>query len=167
MNDRLDIKTPRGQATKIQELEAYFIFERRYTGYKIKHTDKDEPERFDGWIMRDGKKRALVETKCRYDKNYHEFTTEYKNEWLITESKIQRAADCARRECLPLYGFLYIVRGQALIVKRLMDKTGAVIEHRTQEGPTKATVNGGTAVRLNAYIDISDCTPIYMVEPEP
>lgn len=75
MNDRLDIKTPRGQATKIQELEAYFIFERRYTGFKIKHTDKDEPERFDGWIMRDGKKRALVETKCRYDKNYYEFTS--------------------------------------------------------------------------------------------
>ena len=159
----LDILTPAGKVTKEQELHAYVIFQRYHPGYTIKHTDKDKPEPFDGWLMQDGKVRALVETKCRADVDYHECVRRYKNTWLITEAKIKYAADCARRERVPLLGFLYIVRGQVLLVKKLTDKNGAVIEHRTEKTKTRATVNGGLAERLNAFIDMTGCEPMQML----
>ena len=160
---QLDILTPAGQQTVAQELIAYAIFEACQRGYTIKHTDKAKPEPYDGWIMHAGKPVALVETKCRADVDYHEFVRRYKNTWLITEAKIKYAADCARRERVPLLGFLYIVRGQVLLVKKLTDKNGAVIEHRTEKTKTQATVNGGLAERLNAFIDMTGCEPMQML----
>ena len=59
MSAALDILTPAGQQTVAQELIAYAIFEACQPGYTIKHTDKAEPEPYDGWIMHAGKPVAL------------------------------------------------------------------------------------------------------------
>ena len=110
-----------------------------------------------------GKAVALVETKCRADVDLFEFIGKYKNKWLITERKLKYAADCASRERLPLFGFLYIVRGQVLMIKRLADAHGNLFEHETKVTTTQATVNGGLAERLNAFIDMSGCEPMQLL----
>lgn len=165
MSPGLDVLTPAGKVTLQQELTAYAIFERHHPGYTIEHTDKDKPEPFDGRIMLRGKVMALVETKCRADVDFYEFQTRYRNRWLITERKLKFAAACAERERVPLYGFLYIVRGQVLMVKRLTDARGNLVEHETAETKTQATVNGGEAIRLNAFIDMADCEPLQLLDP--
>ena len=163
MSAGLDILTPAGQVTLQHERAAYAIFERRFPGYTIQHTDKDREAPFDGRIMLRGKSVALVETKCRADVDIYDFRARYRNRWLITERKLQRAAACARRERVPLYGFLFFVRGQVLLVKRLADARGILIEYDLRETKTKATVNGGEATRLNAYVDMADCEPLQLL----
>jgi len=159
MSAGLDILTPAGQVTLQQERAAYAIFERCFPGYTIQKTIKPNAP-FDGRIMLRGKSVALVETKCRADVDIYDFRARYRNRWLITERKLQRAATCARRERVPLYGFLYFVHGQVLLVKRLADARGTLIEYDVRETKTKATVNGGEATRLNAYVDMADCEPL-------
>lgn len=165
MSPGLDVLTPAGKVTLQQELTAYAIFERHHPGYTIKHTDKDKPEPFDGRIMLGGKVMALVETKCRADVDFYEFQARYRNRWLITERKLKFAAACAERERVPLYGFLYIVRGQVLMVKRLTDARGNLVEHETKVTQTQATVNGGLAERLNAFITMDGCEPLQLLDP--
>ena len=163
MSAALDILTPAGKVTKEQELHAYVIFQRYQPGYTIKHTDKAKPEPYDGWIMHAGKPVALVETKCRADVNYYEFRQDYKNRWLITEAKLNVAARCARRERLPLYGFLYFVHGQVLLKIKLANSAGVLLEHEAKRTRTQATVNGGQAWRVNGFVDMSACVPMQLV----
>ena len=159
----LDINTPRGQNTLPHEQMAYQIFQAHHEAYTIKHTDKAKPEPYDGWIMHAGKPVALVETKCRADVNYYEFRQDYKNRWLITEAKLNVAARCARRERLPLYGFLYFVHGQVLLKIKLANSAGVLLEHDTKRTRTQATVNGGEAWRVNGFVDMSACVPMQLV----
>ena len=159
----LDINTPRGQNTLPHEQMAYQIFQAHHEAYTIKHTDKAKAEPYDGWIMHAGKPVALVETKCRADVNYYEFRQDYKNRWLITEAKLNVAACCARRERLPLYGFLYFVHGQVLLKIKLANSAGVLLEHDTKRTRTQATVNGGEAWRVNGFVDMSACVPMQLV----
>ncbi len=154
----LDILTPRGQTTVLEELAAYAIFEKQRPLYTIRHTDKTKPVPFDGWIMHNGSAVALIETKCRFDVYYDEFVNLYKNRWLITEAKLQSAARSAKQFNLPLYGFLYIVKSKVLMIKKLADRSGGLVEREIRKTVTQATVNGGSTKRTNSFVPMNNCT---------
>lgn len=158
MAHRLDIDTERGQATLAQEKEAYSIFEARFPSFLVLHTDKTKPEPFDGWIVRDGKVTSIVETKCRVDVSFGEFVTRYHNKWLVTEAKLQTIANyiVASDTPVPLYGFLYFPDSKALLIKKIIEKSGEITARELKHTNTQATVNGGIAHRLNAFIPMND-----------
>ncbi len=163
MSVGLDVLTPAGKVTLQHERMAYALFEDHYANLKIEHTDKDQPEPFDGRIMQSGKVVALIETKCRVNVNWQQFQTRYKNEWLLTDCKIKIAADCAGRERVPLYGFCFIVQDQVLLIKQLSDANGNLVNYKTAMMTTQATVNGGTKRELTGFISMDDCDCVQLI----
>lgn len=84
---------------------------------------------------------------------------DFKHEWLVTYAKIERARDIAKAFCVPLIGLLYLVDEPAFLCIRLANATGEfACPIRVERTETQATVNGGKALRDNAYIDVSQGT---------
>jgi hypothetical protein len=101
---------------------------------------------------------AVVEQKSRFDVTLEDFRTAYRNTWLVTHEKLVAARAYAAEYHVPLYGFLWIVKDKTLLIQRITDRAGAwVARFDVRKTKTQATVNGGTAVRDNAYIDMDGC----------
>lgn len=133
-----------------QERRAASLFESA-TGCRYISTPKDEPALVDAVLMKGDQLVAVVETKCR-DIDRKTFEGPFDNEWLITFEKVVRSRDIANALGVPLVGFLYLVKDDVLLVKRLSNPDGSVVPFRVETTETQATVNGGTATRGNAFI---------------
>ena len=152
----VDIKTTKGKETVIQELECVELFESLNTEFKYVHTDKNKPIPFDGLLLKNSQLYAIVETKCRIVSE-ERFRNEFNNEWLITFDKLLNCANASKSLQVPLVGFLYLVPDKVLLIKRLTDDNGQfVCQFRCQNTKTQATVNGGEANRLNAFVDMTN-----------
>lgn len=100
--------------------------------------------------------RALVETKCR-EMTMAKLQTDYKSEWLITASKVWGIQELCKALCLPLFGFLYLVPSDCLLVVEIINAKGEIVApHRVAWSTTKRTVNGGSARRENMFIKMDD-----------
>ena len=153
----LDISTPRGQLSVVHEKSAVEIFNRNFPEYVYLETPKDLPADIDAILTLKGEMRQVVETKCRYDCDLGKFMGQYKGQWLVTHDKIVRAMAVAKSLQIGLMGFLYIVPSQTLLVQELVNKEGHFLTPLTIETTqTQATINGGKAVRSNAFIDMTN-----------
>lgn len=152
----MDILTDKGQKTVEQELRAIEIFWQHNPALSYRHTPKDKPAIVDAIITKDDEVTALVETKCR-NVLYEDFLEHpFKKEWLITKSKVDSAVTVARALCVPLRGFLYLVPSDILLVVKITDSRGRPIaDKRVESTRTQRTVNGGSIVRENYFIDMS------------
>jgi hypothetical protein len=149
----LDVLTPRGQVSVQYERRAYEIFHKRFPQYEIRLTPKAQPSDSDGIIFdRVGEMRAIIETKCR-DMTRAKFETVFSSRWLITNDKLERCRKIAQSMRVPFVGLLYLIPDDDILVQPIYraDGTAATeIEKRWSE--TQATINGGIARRLNAYV---------------
>ena len=156
----MDILTPKGQETVLQEQLALTLFTQRYPDFGVVETPKDKPADIDGFIVRDGTIISGVEVKCRM-MSYHDLMNKFNSEWLITYDKIERGIAICRSLGIDFRGFLYLVPEQILIIVKIWDyKTREDCIMKIEETRTQATVNGGSIVRLNAYVDVSNATVI-------
>ena len=155
----LDILSKRGQETIADLNAAVAMWHKLNPGWMYIKTPEDSDSPIDAVLVdSEGVIRGAVETKCRYAITYGGFKDTFKNEWLITMSKVITAADVAKGLRVPLVGFLYLVEDQTLLVQRITDKEGNfTAAFRCETTQTQATCNGGVAVRANAYIDMSNC----------
>jgi len=153
----LDIKTAKGQATLKQEERAIQIYEDLNPhGHKFVETKKDSPAVVDGFLLKNNIIVGVVESKCR-NMRYRELFENYGGDWLVTEEKINRARHLATELCVPLYGFLYLVPNDRLLVKMICDDRGYLTApYRVEASETQRTVNGGTIIRNNAYINMEN-----------
>lgn len=154
----LDILTPAGQKTLADEQVVAQSFTRQ-TGILYVQTPKDAPATCDALLIKDGILVGMAETKCRYDIPDMEFWRQkYKSEWLITWRKVTRNCDLADGLCVPLVGILYIVQPKIFLVKRIYDGRNKhwVAKLRTERSVTQAGVNGGSADRMNVFVDMRD-----------
>lgn len=121
-------------------------------------TPKDSPAVIDAILARKDCSEILaaVETKCRYDVvSLDQFRTNYKNEWLVTWSKVSNAINIATSLGVACVGFLYLVKPKVLLTQRISDPDGKLaVEVRLITTSTQATINGGRALRTNAFIDM-------------
>lgn len=155
----MDILTLKGQITVMQEDEAVAAFVARYPEYSYARTPKDKPSPVDAILIRGGVISAVVETKCR-NMSAETLRTSFKSEWLVTKQKIDDGIEIAKGLCVPYVGFLYLVPDKKLLFVRIWDGEYKV-NIRWAETATQATVNGGVANRLNAFIDMSGATAVY------
>jgi hypothetical protein len=157
----LDILTELGQKSVADEREAARIWERHFPLPYIS-TPKDRPAWVDAVILRRGEILYAVETKCRYDMDLKRFTEERNSEWLITAEKIDKAKIVCEALCVPLLGFLYLVPDKCLLVDKILDEKGnIVIGIKYQDTATQKTINGGTIVRRNAFINMLEAKILF------
>lgn len=151
----MDILTPRGQRTARDESAAYRLWEQSNPGWSVIQTPKDQPASVDAFLVWEGEIRAVVECKCRYGIDFHGFEAKFDSEWLVTMDKVIRGASVARELCVPLVGFLTFADTGQLLCKEIADHTGQfTVPFRCENTLTQRTVNGGEAVRANAYINM-------------
>jgi hypothetical protein len=151
----MDILTPKGQETLAQEREAISLFLQSFPGFEFIETPKDTPADIDGFITRDGTIISGVEVKCR-NMTVDVLDTKYKYQWLVTADKLDRGVSVCERLGTDFRGFLYLVPDKMLFIVPIFSyKDGWLIEPEYEMTKTQATVNGGIAERLNAYIDVS------------
>jgi len=156
----MDILTPKGQMTVKQEKAAIRIFLERYRDFSYVETPKDQPADIDGFICKGTTMVSGVEVKCRM-MSYHDLMHKFNSEWLITYDKIERGISICRSLGIDFRGFLYLVPEQILMIVKIWDyKTREDCIMKIEETRTQATVNGGSIVRLNAYVDVSNGTVI-------
>lgn len=101
-----------------------------------------------------------VEVKCR-TMTAEDLAKKYNYQWLVTADKLERGVGTCERLGIDFRGFLYLVPNDMLFIVPIFSyMNGWVpnIEYDVTE--TQKTVNGGTATRLNAYIDVSKATVI-------
>lgn len=148
----LDIATPKGQVSLRDEQIVARWFNRR-DGHVYAQTPKDSPVKIDALLIRDGNLFGLAETKCRYDIDLAGFKTEYKNEWLITAEKVESSLKLAQQFCVPLYGFLYLVKDDVLLIANL--SKAKMYKKFTK---TQKTINGGKIVRENSFVSMENAS---------
>lgn len=153
----MDVLTAKGQESLKMELEAVKVFERNHPNLKYVHTPKESVASVDGILVSQGRLiKRVVETKCRYNLGLEKFQNKYENLWLVTFDKVARAIEVSKALQVPLTGFLYLVQEQTLLVKTLWRPVeGLVAPIAIRQSETRETINGGTAIRANAYIDMS------------
>jgi hypothetical protein len=151
----LDILTPKGQVTVEQERRLAGIVEATWPGCAYIDTDKVTIADVDAIIVRGGKLVAVAETKCR-DMTRAQLFGEYRGDWLVTFDKLVRAQQCARALQTDLWGLIYLVPDDVVLrIKLYSPSVGWLVQIHVRKTKTQRTVNGGTAVRDNAYINVS------------
>jgi len=151
----MDILTPKGLETLAQEREAISLFLQSFPGFEFIETPKDTPADIDGFITKNGTIISGVEVKCR-NMTVDVLDTKYKYQWLVTADKLDRGVSVCERLGTDFRGFLYLVPDKMLFIVPIFSyKDGWLIEPEYEMTKTQATVNGGHAERLNAYVDVS------------
>jgi hypothetical protein len=154
----VDILTERGQVSLNDEQALAKWLEKTFA-MKYIQTPKETPALVDAILTNKNSSELLgvAETKCRYDlASLEQFQTNYKNEWLVTWSKVSNAINIATSMGVPCVGFLYLVKPKVLLTQRLSDNEGRLAaEMRLSTTSTQATINGGRALRTNAFINMA------------
>jgi hypothetical protein len=170
----LDINTPRGQRSLLDEQVMLTAIERKYKSLVIQ-TPKEREAKCDGIITKDNIMRSVFESKCRYNLQYDLETNKMSvdvrsgsmdcTSWLITHDKIVQGQYMSEMLCVPFVGLLYIVSSGVVLSWKITDATGRlIINTNEQVTKTQYSINGGTAVRNNAYLNLSDS--VVMITPE-
>lgn len=159
----MDILTPRGMKTREQEKEALTLFRETFRGFDFIETPKDTPADIDGLIVKDGTLIAGAEVKCR-NMTINELKDTYSSRWLITADKVDRGVAVCKSLGIDFRGFLYLVPDKMLLIVPIWSyEKGYVADIEYEQSKTQATVNGGIATRLNAYVDVTGAKVIAQV----
>lgn len=151
----LDVLSIKGQQSVRDEVMAVSLFTSKFQQYQYVETPKHQPADVDALLMMDNQLRQVIETKCRYDCDIEKFMGRYAGEWLVTWDKIEKAKNLAKQLRIGLTGFLYLVPSKTLLVQKITDETGLLlVSMRLETTETQATINGGSAIRTNAYINM-------------
>ena len=153
---QLDINTERGQQSLSQERILIKSAQAVYKDISFIETNKHAPAQIDGFMVRDGEIVGVYESKCR--NMTIEQMNRFNDEWLVTFEKILNGAELSKRLYIPFYGLLYLVQEPVGVILKITDEKGNILPRvRIEQTTTQKTINGGSIVRTNAYVDISTC----------
>lgn len=146
----LDISTPKGQVSLRDEQIVARWFNNK-EGHRYLQTPKDSPAKVDAILARGDEIIGLAETKCRYNITLQDFRYKFRNEWLVTWEKLESGLKMAEQLCVPLYGLLYLVDDDVLLIANL-----SKADIRREFTETQKTINGGKIVRENGFIPMKN-----------
>ena len=153
----MDILTPKGQQSRADEIRAVEIFNNKYKDFTYTETPKDSPAIVDALLMRNGALYSVVETKCRYNLTVNDFMQKFGGSWILTYEKLEKARQIAHSLGVGLTGFLYLKDVDTLLIAQIASKDGLYTRKIEIEATkTQRTINGGSIVRNNAYIDMKN-----------
>ena len=145
----MDIKTEKGKQSLLYEDKMLNTIKEKYN-IDIIETDKDSPALCDGFMVQNGIITGVFESKCR---NATVQTFEKWGSWLITYEKLDGLAWMSNKLCISAFGFVYCIQDDAILMWRITDREGNyIVELDLKKSKTQATINGGQAERVNAYL---------------
>ena len=160
----LDINTERGQVSLKQEEHMIKYIEKCW-GVDFCTTDKKIEAPLDGILIKNKKIIGVCENKCRnmtYDK-----LLEY-GSWLITYEKLEVGKMASILFNVPFLGFLYLVDDDVTLFWKITDENGTFLfEFDKRETKTQANINGGEALRLNAYLPVQYSQKVIQLNTRP
>jgi hypothetical protein len=160
----LDIDTPAGRETLAHERRAADIF-RQHTGLDYAGSPKASPALLDGVAVGRGELCYGLETKARRV-THDDLMRTYHARWLLSYNKLTAAQRFSSVMHVPVLGLLYLVPDDVLLIVRLTHPDASLaVRFWFERTETKASVNGGLALRENAYIDVARARPITMLSP--
>lgn len=145
----LDVLTENGQIAVEYSRKAL-----NQIGKKYIETAQDTIADIDGFFIKDNVIIACYEIKSR-DMSLDTLENKFNNEWIITYDKILRGAAVAKALQVPFCGVLHLIPDNKTMLIKITDSNGEFcVPIRITRSKTQATCNGGTANRVNAYIDM-------------
>lgn len=155
----LDCHTPLGKLFIEHQYKTQKVLEAR--GYTVINTPVDD--HFSDVIlakMVDGRLTmcGVAEIKSRDTAGDQKLTRKYLKDnggYLITERKLRLGAMAASTYCVPFYVIVNLINEGVILVWQITNNKGIFVEdHPTARTETRSTVNGGTANRVNAFLQM-------------
>lgn len=147
----LDVNTKRGQKSLAFEKEMLKRIEYNFSVQLIE-TNKKTDAKVDGIIVKDNQLSGIFESKCR-NMNFMEFNNY--GSWLVTFDKIMDGKKISQMFRVPFFGFLYLIPDKIIYYWKITDEIGEFkFRFEVNKTTTQKTINGGKAVRTNAYLPI-------------
>ena len=147
----LDINTKKGQESLRHEKKMLEKIEHSFSVQLIE-TPKKMDSKIDGIIVKDDQISGIFESKCR-DMSYMELL-DYKS-WLVTFNKIMDGKKISEMLRVPFFGFLYLIPDELVFYWKITDEFGEFrFGFNIKRTLTRKTINGGTAIRTNAYLPV-------------
>lgn len=110
----------------------------------------------DGFVLDNNEFKYVYEIKVR-DFSYQHLQQHFNNELLVSKSKVNAGVMLSRICKIPFYIFVYCLKDNTLLLKRITDSEGDVDAiYQEKVTTTKKTIEGGEADRLNAFIKMTD-----------
>lgn len=151
----MDILTEKGQQSLEQERGMLEIIKNKYN-IDIIETAKDEAALCDGFIVQNGIITRVFESKCR-NATLNDFRKW--DSWLITYEKVDGLAWLSSKLCVPAIGFLYSVPDGIVLTWKITDEKGNYLfDFNVNKTKTQRSINGGEAMRENAYLPMKHAT---------
>lgn len=151
----LDCLTPKGREWIARQHEAIELYRRRFPHFDIAHFDDESAAELDFVVIDDGNVKAFGEVRSR-EMTSEALFNQFRGEWIVTEEKLLRGMDIARRLRTRFFMLLYMVPEKRIFVEPIVDEHGFIHgKWRVDRTATQATSNGGTAVRDNAFLQIN------------
>lgn len=154
MNTNLACDTPRGKVATDDQKIAIEAVVRHLADERISAVHTVEPAKVDCFFVTpDDDVFAVAEVKTRYHLTIEKLKGEFSNTWLISSDKLKAMQTVCMLVNVIGYGILYLKDSNLILMLQIYDERGCPAIHWGEhETETQATINGGTALRWNAYI---------------
>lgn len=164
MNTNLDCNTKKGRVALKDQRIAVDAVLRHLSEERISAVHTVEPAKVDCFFVTpEDEMFAVAEVKTRYDLTIEKLQGEFSNTWLISADKLKAMQTVCILTNVIGYGILYLKDSSLLLMIQLYDATGMpVMRWNERETVTQANINGGEALRWNAYIPMgtSEIIPV-------
>ena len=152
----LHVNTPKGKAAEQAVRKAVLKLQRKHQTFAWFPDNNYYP--VDGFIVQGNDITAIFECKIRemayQDKALHFGGRDY-DSLLISEDKILNGVEMAKQMQLDFYIIAYLsLSNHYLIFKVYDNRKGNVIEYESKRTQTRANINGGEAIRTNAFLKV-------------
>ena len=147
----LDINTKKGQESLRHEKK---MLEKIKLSFSVQliETPKNMDSKIDGIIVKDDQISGIFESKCR-DMSYMELL-DYKS-WRVTFNKIMDGKKISEMLRVPFFGLLYLIPDELVFYWKITDEFGEFrFGFDIKRTLTRKTINGGMAMRTNAYLPV-------------
>ena len=151
----MDIETKRGQKSLEYEREAIEKFSLIHPEYRFIETPKKKPAAVDGVFMKGGELNSVVEVKVRH-LTRNQLREAFDDTWLITYEKVEAGRALSHLLRVPFIGMLYLLPEKRLLTLAITNAKGEwALEFERRETTTQKCINGGEAVRVNAFLPLA------------
>jgi hypothetical protein len=149
----MDAMTPLGRTALQQAERALRSIEDFYNGaVKFVPFADHQPADVDGFVMKKGIVTGIYEIKAR-DMSAADLFSKFRGEWLISHDKLAKALVLCRSLRVNFTGFVVLIPDGIVLAQTIYEADGSSpCGYRVEQTDTRATVNGGKASRLNAYV---------------
>lgn len=114
----------------------------------------------DGFIVHEGQVAGVFEAKCRnikylQDSQTIEYDGKEYDDYMISKSKIDSGIQYAKQFSMKFILLVYCEQSGHILSFRIANESGeCLVDFSEKRSRTQATVNGGAAIRTNAYIPV-------------